>query len=94
MGSLDACPSTCDTCDCSDDDSWYVAGKPSKDCKSYVSKKPAKYCLLEGEDGSYGYESCPYTCGECGCQDSFTWTYKGKSSKDCDWVAKKVRSVV
>ena len=29
------------------------------------------------------------TCGNCGCQDSYTWSYKGKSSKDCDWVAKK-----
>ena len=29
------------------------------------------------------------TCGNCGCQDSLTWRMKGKSSKDCDWVAKK-----
>ena len=29
------------------------------------------------------------TCGNCGCQESLTWLYKGKSGKDCDWVAKK-----
>ena len=29
------------------------------------------------------------TCGNCGCQDSITWRYKGKSSKDCDWASKK-----
>ena len=27
----------------------------------------------------------PKACGECGCQDSATWRYKGKSGKDCDW---------
>ena len=46
---------------------------------------------MEGEAGSYAFEGCAETCGECGCQDSFVWYYKGKSSKNCDWVSKKVR---
>ena len=29
------------------------------------------------------------TCGNCGCQDSMSWLYKGKSGKSCDYVAKK-----
>ena len=85
---LDACAVGCSTCGCSDSDSWYRAGKPSKDC-SYVAKKPSKYCDYEGEDGTFAYDSCPKACGKCGCQDDATWAYKGKSKKDCDWVAKK-----
>lgn len=48
--------------------------------------------MAEGEDGNYAFEGCPRACGECDCQDSFAWYYKGKSSKGCDWVSKKVRS--
>ena len=63
-------------------------GKSGKSC-DYVAKKPSKYCDSEDDDGTTAAEGCPFTCGNCGCQDSLTWRYKGKSSKDCDWVSKK-----
>ena len=59
---------------------------------------PDDHCYAEsdiGEDGTYGYEGCPASCGLCAgddgsaCEDSTDWRYKGKSNKDCEWVAKK-----
>ena len=66
---------------------------------------PDDRCSEEGDDGTLATEGCPDACGLCPedesattaptqCTDSTEWGYKGKSSKDCDWVAKKVRSVV
>ena len=48
-----------------------------------MAKKPSKYCDSEDDDGTTAGEACPMTCGNCGCQDSLTWLYKGKSGKDC-----------
>ena len=48
-----------------------------------MAKKPSKYCDSEDDDGTTAAEACPMTCGNCGCQDSLTWLYKGKNGKDC-----------
>lgn len=53
---LDACVTTCDTCECEDSTTWHRAGKASKGC-AYVAKKPEKYCDYEGEDGTFAFES-------------------------------------
>ena len=50
--------------DCEDSDSWYKAGKPSKDC-DWIADDPEDRCGDEGEDGSTGYEGCPDACGLC-----------------------------
>ena len=53
---LTACSTSCDTCGCTDEETWHRAGKPSKGC-DYVAKKPSKYCDYEGEDGTFAFES-------------------------------------
>ena len=57
-----------------------------------MAKKPDKYCGKDNyadDDGWTAYAACSATCETCGCEDSTTWLYKGKSGKDCEWVAKK-----
>ena len=91
VSALTACPVACEMCECADDGEWYKAGKPEKGC-NWIAEDPEDRCAagVVGEDGTDAHVACALTCGECGCQDSYAWRYKGKSSKDCSWVAKKV----
>ena len=55
---LEACPTACDTCGCSDatSDTWLYKGKSGKSC-DYVAKKPSKYCDSEDDDGTTAAEA-------------------------------------
>ena len=46
-------------------------------------------CSKDDGDDWLALDACPVACGTCGCTDSTTWLYKGKSGKSCDYVAKK-----
>ena len=46
-----------------------------------MAKKPHKYCGKDDGDDWLALDACASTCGTCGCEDSDTWLYKGKSGK-------------
>ena len=56
--------------------SWAsVVERCSEDCEDYTEDCEAGGGGEDTEEGE--------------CEDSAAWTWKGKSSRDCDWVAKK-----
>jgi len=74
---------------CSNNNEWRSKGKASKDC-DWVATKPHKFCeKSSGNGGPLALTECPEACGTCYCEDSTEWRYKGKSSKDCDYVSMK-----
>jgi hypothetical protein len=45
----------------------YKAGKPEKNC-AWVRADASSRCVEISDDGTFAFESCPHSCGECGCQ--------------------------
>jgi len=82
------CTNTSNTC--TNDDSWYVAEYPKKDC-DWVSRHWSNRCSRLGEDATRASMGCRKVCGTCGCSDSSTWKVKtdtNKAGRSCSWVAK------
>lgn len=83
-----SCTNTSNTC--KNDDSWYVANNPRKDC-DWVSTHWTTRCSRLGEDDTRASEGCRKVCGTCGCSDSSTWKVKtdtNNAGRGCSWVAK------
>jgi len=76
---------TCCYPGCSDSESWYKNGEPSKDC-AWVSAFAESRCNAKGQDRSFASYSCPGACGTA-CLDSMSWYKAGDPSKNCAWVS-------
>ncbi|KAJ8613777.1 hypothetical protein CTAYLR_008855 [Chrysophaeum taylorii] len=66
----ESCRHSCKSCaqtlagSCSDDASWYKKGDPAKDCDWVGNLLPTR-CVVKGEDDTWAFEACPFTCDVC-----------------------------
>lgn len=72
---------------CTDSETWWKKGDPSKDC-AWVANHPPR-CDAKGNDRTFASYSCPAACGTPCLDAESEWYKNGDPSKDCTWVSVK-----